>query len=583
MLDPVTLEVIRNTLPAIANEMAADLQRTSYNMMIYEVCDFCTALTDARGQLISQNVGGVSHFVADLGVIVEDVIAREGPGGFHPEDIFITNHQRIAGQHLNNVVIYMPFLHMGKLMGFAMTRAHWIDVGGSSTGLGASPLVPDPWLEGLQIDQLRIYEAGKLNKTLHAMIRDNIRYPESSLGDMRAQIAACRLAVHRLKELVERYSPEVVERAIVTIYRETETRCRNVVQRIPDGIYEASSVYDDDSVNPDEPICIHSRVTVAGSDMTIDLSGCSHQRIGGVNSRTLAGARVAYKALTEPATPVNEGSFRALTAVIPAGNVMMARYPAPMGGWSLIIPTVVDTIFKALAPAIPDRIPAAHHGLLGGSIVFLGRDPKTGSNFVLQSLEGGGWGGRPTGDGESASVSVCQGNVKNSPIESTEIKTPVIVEERSLRPDSGGGGRFRGGLGIDVRVRNLVEGKWNLARPRRRKCPPWGLWNGSDGGGAEYFLRLAGSNEFVSADQIMRPVPAQSEVIIRTGGGGGWGDPFEREPDAVLTDVLEGLVSIEAAKQTYGVVIEPVAMRIDDAATRLARAGRVGSSKAQSR
>ena len=583
MLDPVTLEVIRNTLPAIANEMAADLQRASYNMMIYEVCDFCTALIDARGQLISQNVGGVSHFVADLGVIVEDVIAREGPDGFHPEDIFITNHQRIAGQHLNNVVIYMPFLHMGKLMGFAMTRAHWIDVGGSSTGLGASPLVSDPWLEGLQIDQLRIYEAGKLNKTLHAMIRDNIRYPESSLGDMRAQIAACRLAVHRLKELVERYSPEVVECAIETIYRETETRCRNVVQRIPDGIYEASSVYDDDSINPDEPIRIHSRVTVAGSDMTIDLSGCSDQRIGGVNSRTLAGARVAYKALTEPATPVNEGSFRALTAVIPAGNVMMARYPAPMGGWSLIIPTVVDTIFKALAPAIPDRIPAAHHGLLGGSIVFLGRDPKTGSNFVLQSLEGGGWGGRPTGDGESASVSVCQGNVKNSPIESMEIKTPVIVEERSLRPDSGGGGRFRGGLGVDVRVRNLVDGKWNLARPRRRKCPPWGLWNGSDGGGAEYFLRLAGSNQFVSADQIMRPVPAQSEVIIRTGGGGGWGDPFEREPDAVLTDVLEGLVSIEAAKQTYGVVIEPAAMRIDDAGTRLARAGRVGSSKAQSR
>jgi N-methylhydantoinase B len=580
MLDPVTLEVIRNTLPAIANEMAADLQRTSYNMMIYEVCDFCTALTDARGQLISQNVGGVSHFVADLGVIIKDVIAREGPDGFDSEDVFITNHQRVAGQHLNNVVIYMPFLHMGKLMGFAMTRAHWIDVGGSSTGLGASPVVSDPWSEGLQIDQLRIYEAGKLNKTLHSMIRDNIRYPESSLGDMRAQIAACRLAVHRLKELVERYSPEVVDSAIETIYRETETRCRNVVKRIPDGTYEASSVYDDDSVNPDEPIRIHARVTVAGSDMMIDLSACSQQRIGGVNSRTLAGARVAYKALTEPAAPVNEGSFRALTAVIPEGNVMMARYPAPMGGWSLIVPTVVDTIFKALAPAIPDRIPAAHHGLLGGSIVFLGRDPKTGSNFVLQSLEGGGWGGRPTGDGESASVSVCQGNVKNSPIESMEIKTPVIVEERSLRPDSGGGGRFRGGLGIDVRVRNLVEGKWNLARPRRRKCPPWGLWNGSHGGGAEYFLRLAGSDEFSSADQIMRPVPAQSEVIIRTGGGGGWGDPFERDPDAVLIDVLEGLVSVEAAKQTYGVVIEPTAMRIDDAATRLARAGRTGSSKA---
>ena len=580
MLDPVTLEVIRNTLPAIANEMAADLQRTSYNMMIYEVCDFCTALTDAKGQLISQNVGGVSHFVADLGVIIEDIVAREGPDGFSSEDVFITNHQRVAGQHLNNVVIYMPFVHRGRLMGFAMTRAHWIDVGGSSTGLGASPLISDPWFEGLQIDQLRIYEAGKLNKTLHAMIRDNIRYPESSLGDMRAQIASCRMGVRRFEDLVERYSPEVIEGAIAAIYRETETRCRNVVEQIPDGVYEAESVYDDDSVNPDDPVKIHARVTVAGSDMTIDLSGCSQQRIGGLNSRTLAGTRVAYKALTEPSAPVNEGSFNALTSIIPDGNVMMARYPAPMGGWSLIVPTVVDTIFKALAPAIPDRIPAAHHGLLGGSIVFLGKDPKTSRNFVLQSLEGGGWGGRPMEDGESASVSVCQGNVKNSPIESMEIKTPVVVEERSLRRDSGGAGRFRGGLGIDVRVRNLVEGKWNLARPRRRKCPPWGLWDGISGGGAEYFLKLSGKDGFESIDQVMRPVPSNSEVVIRTGGGGGWGYPFDRDPDKVLEDVLEGYVSVETARTSYGVVIDPQSLTVDTAATEAARAGRMPSGAA---
>ena len=574
MLDPVTLEVIRNTLPAIANEMAADLQRTSYNMMIYEVCDFCTTLTDARGRLISQNVGGVSHFVADLGVIIEDIVAREGPDGFHPEDVFITNHQRVAGQHLNNVVIYTPFVHKGRLLGFAMTRAHWIDVGGSSTGLGAGAFVLDPWFEGLQIDQLRIYEAGKLNKTLHAMIRDNIRYPEASLGDMRAQIASCRMATRRLEELVERYSPEVVEEAIETIFGETERRCRNIVAKIPDGVYEASAIYDDDSVKHDEPIQLHAKVTVAGGDMIIDLSGCSQQRVGGVNSRTLAGARVAYKALTEPEAPVNEGSFRALQAIIPEGNVMMAKYPAPMGGWSMIVPTVVDTIFKALAPAIPDRIPAAHHGLLGGSIVFIGKDPKTGGDFVLQSLEGGGWGGRPMEDGESASVSVCQGNVKNSPIESMEIKTPVVVEERSLRVDSGAPGRFRGGLGVDVRVRNLVDGKWNLARPRRRKCPPWGLWSGGEGGGAEFLMRLAGKNDFESMDQVMRPVPIDSEVIIRTGGGGGWGDPFEREPEAVLGDVREGLVSVEKARADYGVAVDAQATRVDEAATRALRAAR---------
>jgi N-methylhydantoinase B len=577
MIDPVTLEVIRNTLPAIANEMAADLQRTSYNMMIYEVCDFCTALTDARGRLVSQNVGGVSHFVADLGVIIEDIVAREGVDGFSPEDVFITNHQRVAGQHLNNIVIYMPIVYRGALVGFAMTRAHWIDVGGSSTGLGASPLVADPWLEGLQLDQLRLYEAGRLNKTLYKVIQDNIRYPDASMGDLRAQIASCRLGVRRFIELYDRYSAATVETSIDTIFHESERRCRRVVESIPDGIYEAESWYDDDSVTPNDPVRIHAKVTIAGGDMTIDLSGCASQRRGGINSRTLAAARVAYKALTEPSAPVNEGSFFALETIIPEGSVMMAQFPAPMGGWSLIVPTVVDTIFKALADAAPERIPAAHHGLLGGSIVFIGRDPQTGGNFVLQSLEGGGWGGRPTGDGESASVSVCQGNVKNSPIESMEIKTPVLIEERSLRVDSGGPGRYRGGLGIDVRVRNLVEGKWNMARPRRRLCPPWGLQGGGKGGGAAYYLKLAGTEEFDSVDQVMRLVPADSEVIIRTGSGGGWGDPLDREPARVLDDVRSGIVTIAGAMRDYGVVIEERMQDVDVAGTEAARRERRAS------
>ena len=187
--------MIRNALPAIANEMAADLQRTSYNMMIYEVRDFCTSLVDTTGQLISQNVGGVSHFVADLGVIVTDAMKRYGAKGFAPGDVIITNHQAVAGQHLNNIVIYMPYFHKGELLMFAMVRAHWIDVGGMSTGFGAGPSVADPWLEGLQLDQLKIYEAGKVNETLYRVLKDNIRFPESSLGDMKSQMAACRLAV----------------------------------------------------------------------------------------------------------------------------------------------------------------------------------------------------------------------------------------------------------------------------------------------------------------------------------------------------------------------------------------------------
>ena len=288
--------------------------------------------------------------------------------------------------------------------------------------------------------------------------------------------------------------------------------------------------------------------------MTIDLSGCSGERKSGINSRTFAGARVAYKAITAPLEPVNEGAFRAVEVIIPEGNIMMARFPAPMAGWSTIVPTVVDTILTALAPAIKDRIPAAHHGLLGGTVVFFGVNPKTGKRFVVQSIEGGGWGGRPFEDGESGSVSICQGDVRNGSIEAIELKSPVLVEERSLRRDSGGPGKFRGGLGMDVRVRNLVEGRWNLHRPRRIDCPPWGLWRGKPGGTADYLLKLPGETDFRSMDASQHLVPPDSEVIMRTGGGGGWGDPSDRDPDLVRADVAEGFVSVEKAASEYGVL-----------------------------
>jgi N-methylhydantoinase B len=565
-LDPVTLEVIRNALPAVANEMAADLHRTSYNMMIYEVRDFCTSLVNTKGELISQNVGGVSHFVADLGVIITDAMARFGAKGFKPGDVVITNHQAVAGQHLNNIVIYTPFFFKGELLLFAMVRAHWIDVGGMSTGFGAGPTVVDPWQEGLQLDQLKMYESGKLNETLYRVLKDNIRFPESSLGDMKSQMAACRLAVRRMTELFEKYGRETILQAIAQIFDETERKCRNVVEKLPDGVYEAASFIDDDGVTRGERLPIHAKVTIARGSMTIDLSKTSGARKSAVNSRTYAAARVAYKALTGPLEPVNEGSFRALKVVIPEGNVMMAKYPAPMSSWSTIVPTVVDTIIKALAEAMPDRVPAAHHGLLGGSIVFFGVHPKTQRRFVVQSIEGGGWGGRPGEDGISGTVSVCQGDVRNGSMEGIELKCPVLIEGRVLRMDSGGAGEHRGGLGLDTSVRNLVEGRWNFDHPKRRECPPWGLWGGSAGTYADFLLRKPGENDFRSMDGIHYPVPVQSEVIVRTGGGGGWGDPLERDPSLVRVDVIEELVSRRSAEEAYGVVLRDD-LTLDKAAT----------------
>jgi len=565
-LDPVTLEVIRNALPAVANEMAADLQRTSYNMMIYEVRDFCTALVNPEGELISQNVGGVSHFVADLGVIITDGMKRYGRDGFRPGDVIITNHQAVAGQHLNNVVIYMPYFYRGELLMFAMVRAHWIDVGGTSTGFGAGPQVADPWLEGLQLDQLKIYREGQLDETLYRVIKDNIRFPESSLGDMKSQMAACRLAARRMDELFDKYGNDTMLAAIAQIFDETETKCRNVVAQLPDGTYEAEAALDDDGVRKGEPVRIHVKVTVHQGEMTIDLSGCSPERKAGINSRTLAGARVAYKALTGPLDPVNEGSFRALKVIVPEGSIMMARFPAPMSSWSIIVPMVVDCIVKALAQAMRDRVPAGHHGLLGGAVVFFGVHPKSGRRFVVQSIEGGGWGGRPFEDGESATVSVCQGDVRNGSIEGIELKCPVLVEARSLRQDSGGAGRYRGGLGLDMRVRNLVEGRWNFEQARRLNCPPWGLWNGEPGEAGAYLLRLPNENEFKPMVGAHIPVPVEAEAIVRTGGGGGWGDPLEREPELVRADVAEELISLRAAREHYGVVLTE-GLSVDASAT----------------
>jgi N-methylhydantoinase B len=274
---------------------------------------------------------------------------------------------------------------------------------------------------------------------------------------------------------------------------------------------------------------------------------------------------VAYKALTTPEEPVNAGAFRALKVIIPEGNLMMAKYPAPMAEWSTPLPTVVDTVARALAPAMPDRVPAAHLGFLGGAVVFTGVDPATGQRFVVQTLEGGGWGGRPHEDGPSASLSVCQGDVRNAPIETIELRCPVVIEERKLRPDSAGPGKHRGGFGVEIVVRNLVGGRWNLSQPRRRGCPPWGLWGGRNGEPPNYLLKRPADEDFEPVDVVLHEVPAGSRAALRTSGGGGWGEPFERDPEAVLHDVREGLVSVPAAEREYGVVI--VDDRVDAEAT----------------
>jgi N-methylhydantoinase B len=549
--NPITVAVVRNAVNAYADEMAHALCKSAYNMMIYEVRDFCCGLIDRDARMISQNKGGLPIFLADLGIAVKDGIERYGLDGFAPGDIVIMNHGRVCGQHLNNIVIYAPCFHDGELVAFAASRAHWVDIGGMRVGFG-SVETTEIYQEGLQFRSLKIYEAGKRNETLWQVIHDNVRFPEAALGDLRAQIASCQLGIRRFSELVKRYGPETVERCIHAIWDQTEREARTFIEKVPDGVYEAESFLDNDGRTLDKRLRIKVKVTIDGDRMIVDFSDINDQVPGPTNSGYsggLAAARIAYKCLTQPRAPVNEGCFRPLELILPEGKLLNAKAPAALGLWSIPLPTVIDTILKALAPALPERIPAGHKGDMGGCSI--GGFRADGRRFLLMNIFGGGWGGRPHEDGESASVSICQGDVRSAPVELQEIQYPFLIERYELRADSGGAGRHRGGLGVELTYRALRKAVTNV-NCERTKDPPWGLHGGKPGAVNEALLvRRDGSEErLLKATGV--PMEPGDRLTFRTAGGGGWGDPRGRDPAALADDIAKGYVSREAARRDYG-------------------------------
>lgn len=550
-VDPITVEVVRNAVNAYADEMATALCKSAYNMMIYEVRDFCCGLVDSEGRMISQNQGGLPIFLADLGVAVKDGIERYGLDGFAPGDVVIMNHGQVCGQHLNNVVIYAPCFDSGKVVAFAASRAHWVDIGGMRVGFG-SVETTEIYQEGIQFRSLKIYEAGRRNETLWQIINDNVRFPEAALGDLRAQIACCHLGIRRFGELLDRYGWESVEAGIHAVWDSTEQEARAFVSKIPDGVYEAESFLDNDGRTLDTTLRVKVKVTIDGDRAIVDFSQMNDQVPGPTNSGYsggLAAARVAFKCLIQPHAPVNEGCFRPLELILPPGKILNAKSPAALGLWSIPLPTVIDTILKALAPVLPEQIPAAHKGDMGGCSIS-GYRPD-GRRFLLMNIFGGGWGGRPHEDGESASVSICQGDVRSAPIELQEIQYPFVIERFALRPDSGGAGYHRGGLGVDLTYRALQNCVANI-NCERTKDPPWGLHGGKPGAindatlirtdGSERKLKKATGVALVAGDRL----------VFSTAGGGGWGDPRTRDRQAVANDVRAGYVSPEAARRDYG-------------------------------
>ena len=564
--DAVLTEIVRNGVIAVTEEMKTNLMRTAYNMIIYEALDFTVGLYTPEGETISIGLG-LPSFIRGMAETVKAKLRHFGEKGLEPGDILVTNDAYTTGSHLYHFTFSLPIFHRGKLSGFACCMAHWTDVGGVLGGV-----TTDIYSEGLQVPIIKYARAGVVNQDLVDIIRMNVRIPERAMGDLRAQITAVKTGERRFLELLDRYGRDEVLAAIRNIMDQSEVAARARTRTIPDGVYEAESFMDDDGVEIGKPVPIKVRVVKQGEEMTIDLSQVAKQVRGFYNSGTTTGyscAQVAYKCLTSPTDyPINEGSFRSLKVVLAPGTVVSAVKPAAMRWWMTFPMTVVDTLFKAMEKAIPDRTIAAHHADLCVALIN-GISPKDG-RFFLAGIGpmGGGFGAKLTEDGNSATVCMNDGDTHNHPVEQMEAKYPLLFEHHALRPDSGGAGRYRGGLGTEQAVQARSPININV-QVDRVHCAPWGLAGGASGAGNQVTLRLGGKEiaDLPNAKVLMKRLNPGDAITVRAGGGGGFGPPHEREPERVANDVRQGYVSLTAAAESYGVVLDPRTLEVDQAAT----------------
>jgi N-methylhydantoinase B len=568
--DPVVTEIVRRGVMAVTEDMKTSLMRTAYNLIIYEALDFTVGLFTAQGETISIGLG-LPMFIRGMAETVKAKIAKFG-NDIAPGDILLTNDAYITGSHLNHMTFTQPIFADRKLVAFACCMAHWPDVGGQLGGI-----TRDIFAEGLQIPILKYCAAGKVNQDLVELIRMNVRVPTRAMGDLRAQLTALRAGERGFVDLVRRYGRSEVLGAIRTIMDQCEARARERTRAIPDGVYEAESFMDDDGIAVGTPIPIKVRVVVKGDEMTIDLSDVARQVSGFFNSSVTTGvgcAQVAFKCLTSPTDyPVNDGSFRNLKTIIPSGRIVSAVKPAPMRSWMTVPQTIIDTVFKALAPAIPDQVSAAHHADLC-IVTVHGLQLKTNDFFYTHiGPLGGGWGAKRDEDGVAVTVCINDGDTHNTPSEQLEAKfAHLVVEKYALITDSGGPGRRRGGLGAEMVVR--TRGNLTLnSKIERAHCLPWGLDGGLEGTGNELCVRRAGAAvEMANAKVSILSLKPGDAFVIRSGGGGGFGSPLERLVAEVREDVRLGYVSLRAARDYYGVVLDPETLEVDEEATARRRA-----------
>lgn len=556
-VDAVTVEIVGNLLLSIAEEIGYAIIRSAYSTNIKERRDISTAVFDPEGNMVAQAEHVPMHLGSLLG-IVSEVYKHFDRAEIKDGDMFIGNDPyNGGGTHLPDITVVAPVFFDNRLVAWVANLAHHSDVGGKVPGSTSGDAV-SIYQEGIKIPLIRVCESGELKRDILNIIMANSRIPGERAGDLQAQVAANRVGIRRILETCRRYGDTLID-SMYQLQDYAERKLRAGIARLPDGVYEFTDYMDDAGVNHPEPLKIALRITIAGDRMILDFNGTDRQVEGPINvtyNGLAATVFYALKALIDPTVPSNAGIYRAFEVVCEKGLLVNAENPAPVGERIDTCQRVADVIFGALAPAVPERVIACCNSSVT-SAIFSAQDPNDKDRFfVYLEVVAGGSGASRHADGLSG-VQTHMTNTSNLPVEALEIEFPLVnVLRYQLREDSGGGGEYRGGLGIVREYETLFDGIAYTGLGDRQKFVPWGLEGGGEGfGGAYYITRADGSVERLPSKCTDISLRKGDIVSVQTPGSGGYGDPKHRNPQSVLNDVIEGKVSLDAASGIYGVAI----------------------------
>jgi N-methylhydantoinase B len=570
VIDPILLEVLRNRLDAIADEMELTLLKSAASPIVKEGLDASAALFNVRGETVAQAAAIPIHLGA-LQFAAQRIVRAFPPERMQDGDAFLLNDPYDGGTHLPDITLAVPVFVDGRAVALACTMCHHQDVGGRTPGSVPTDAT-ELYQEGVIIPPTQLFRAGTLDENLLALIARNVRLPDVFTGDLMAQVAAGRLGGQRLRELFAAHGTDAVLGYVEELLARAERLTRAQIETIPDGDYAFEDYLDDDGVNIGHRVKIAVTVRVKGSTMTFDFTGTDPQVRGPFNSvpaSTMSAVYYAVRAISDASIPNNGGCFRAVDAVLPEGTIVNPRPPAPVSCRTATIKRIADTLLGALVRALPGRMPAANSGTLL-VMAFGGRDPETGRAFVASELAAGGMGARPTKDGIDV-IETDVSNCMNIPVESVEMNFPLRIPRLRLWNDSGGAGRWRGGLGLEKVFEATTTDVTISHRGERFASSPWGLEGGAPGVSAHAFI--------VRKDGTREDLPSKKMIVLHPGdqlweyiaGGAGYGDPLDRDPELVLADVLDAKITSEAARGAYGVVLTAEGDAVDDVVTKEAR------------